>query len=404
MEGSARNLRVLSATVFVVYTGFAFVLPFLPLYLLELGVADKVAAARWAGLLIGIAPLLAGLLGPFWGHLGDRYGAKPVILVALGTSAVFLALSAGVRNPWELLGLRVATGLVGGVGPLSLALATALAPSSDAGSALGLVQGAQILAAAAGPLGGGLLADRMGIRPTFLLTAGLLVFAAVLVGTALEAPRAQGHSRPRNPAPILGKATLVVVAILFLVNFVGRSLTPILPLQLEGIGVPKDRLSSSTGALISTYAVAAAFSAVLLGRAARLRSPAVLLAASLLLGGLFVYPMAGVPSLPPFLALAAGLGLTSGGSLTLCYTLGGLQAPEHARGAAYGVFSGAALFGGAVSPSVAGYLARFDLRGIYYLDTAVFAGVGVFLLLLHHRDPGFWYGGASRAPEEGVAP
>jgi DHA1 family multidrug resistance protein-like MFS transporter len=241
-----------------------------------------------------------------------------------------------------------------------------------------------------GPLGGGLLADHFGIRPTFLVTAGLLVGAALLVAIALDAPSATKTVQAPHPAPMLRMGTVVVIVILFLVNFVGRSLTPILPLQLEGIGIPRDRLSASTGALISVYAIAAAASAVLLGRAAKVRAPALLLAASLLLGGLCVYPMARVGSLPPFFALALCLGLTSGGSLTLCYTLGGLLSPKESRGAAYGILSGAALLGGAISPSVAGFLARWDLRGIYYLDTIVFVAVGAFLFGLHQWDPAFW--------------
>ena len=59
-----RNQYVMTAVVFVVFIGFAFVLPFLPLFVRELGVADKEAAALWAGVLIGVSPLLAGLLAP----------------------------------------------------------------------------------------------------------------------------------------------------------------------------------------------------------------------------------------------------------------------------------------------------------------------------------------------------
>ena len=58
-----RNEAVTVAMVFVVFTGFAFVLPFLPLYVSELGVRRPEDVAIWAGVLIGIAPGLAGLLG-----------------------------------------------------------------------------------------------------------------------------------------------------------------------------------------------------------------------------------------------------------------------------------------------------------------------------------------------------
>ena len=77
-EAWVRNQYVMVATVFVVFTGFAFVLPFLPLYVRELGVPDEERAALWAGVLIGVAPLLAGLLAPVWGRLADRYGQKGI--------------------------------------------------------------------------------------------------------------------------------------------------------------------------------------------------------------------------------------------------------------------------------------------------------------------------------------
>ena len=69
-----RNQVVTVAMVFAVFTGFAFVLPFLPLYVRELGVEEPERAALWAGILIGISPLLAGFLAPVWGRLADRFG------------------------------------------------------------------------------------------------------------------------------------------------------------------------------------------------------------------------------------------------------------------------------------------------------------------------------------------
>jgi len=171
MQPWERNQYVMVATVFVVFAGFAFVLPFLPLYVKELGIADDETAALWAGVLIGIAPLLAGLLAPVWGRLADRHGQKVMALRALGAYVLLLALSACVRNVQELLATRIGIGLFGGIGPLGLAMATSLAPREQTGRAVGLIQGAQILAAAVGPFAGGLLADTLGHRRTFLVAA-----------------------------------------------------------------------------------------------------------------------------------------------------------------------------------------------------------------------------------------
>ena len=54
--------------------------------------------------------------------------------------------------------------------------------------------------------------------------------------------------------------------------------------------------------------------------------------------------------------------------------------PSERRTTAFGFFSGAALFGGAVSPSFAGLIAHWELRGIYYLDALLFAALAAFLL------------------------
>jgi DHA1 family tetracycline resistance protein-like MFS transporter len=171
-----------------------------------------------------------------------------------------------------------------------------------------------------------------------------------------------------------------LLAVLFLVNFVGRSLTPVLPLHLNQLRVPAGWLALSTGAVISAYSVAAAISASTLGKASRRHPPRALLAGSLLAGALTVLPMALVATYPPFLALGTLLGLASGGALTLCYTIGGLMVPPDHRALAFGFFSGAALFGGAIAPTVAGYVARFNLRTVYYLDAAIFLALAAALV------------------------
>ena len=382
-----RNQLAVTAVVFVVFTGFAFVLPFLPLYVRELGVRGEEDVARWAGVLIGVAPLLAGLLAPVWGRLADRYGQKKMAVRALVSYVALLALSAAVTSVGQLFVLRAGIGLFGGIGPLGLAMATAGAPREHTGRAVGAVQSAQILSAAVGPLLGGLLADTIGIRFTFLVTAAACALALVLLLVFYEDPP-RAALAPGAPPPRASFAHVLalphvasLLAILFLVNFVGRSFTPILPLHLQHLGVSPSRLAFATGVLISLYSVAAALSASALGRASRRFAPRGLLVGSLLAGAAVVWPMAHVDGFEAMLALAVLLGLASGGALTLCYTIGGLVVDGGARATAFGFFSAAALFGGAVSPSVAGLLVSWDLKAIYSVDAAIFAALAFALLV-----------------------
>jgi DHA1 family multidrug resistance protein-like MFS transporter len=372
------------ATVFVVFTGFAFVLPFLPLYVRKLGVQGDGTVALWSGVLVGVAPLIAGLMAPIWGRLADRYGQKRMVLRALVSYVLLLALSAAATRVEHLLALRMGVGFFGGIGPLGLAMATSLAPREQTGRAVGLIQSAQILAAAVGPLTGGFLADTIGIRSTFLVTAALCGGALWLVARYYQEGKvaAVSPASPGGGASLLRqRGVLSLLVVLFLVNFVGRSFTPILPMHLQQLAVPAANLGLATGVLISVYSVTAAVSSTLLGRATRRFPPRALLAASLAGGAATVLPMALIASFRLFVLLALLLGLASGGALTLCYTMGGLMVPSEQRATAFGFFSGAALVGGALSPTVAGMLAHWDLRGIYYLDAVLFALLTAGLLV-----------------------
>jgi DHA1 family multidrug resistance protein-like MFS transporter len=252
---------------------------------------------------------------------------------------------------------------------------------------VGFVQAAQILSAAVGPLAGGFLADRIGRRSTFFVTGALCTVALLLVVRFYEEPPRENTSAatPARSLSFLGvlglPGVLSLLVVLFLVNFVGRSITPILPAHLERLGVPFSRLASSTGLVISAYAVMAALSAAAFGKATRGRSPLRLLAGSVLAGSLVLVPMAQVASFSTFLVFAVLLGLASGGALTLCYTLGGRLVPAEHKATAFGFFSAAALFGGSVSPSVAGLLAKLDLLLIYSVNAALFVVLGLALVL-----------------------
>jgi hypothetical protein len=62
-----RNLYVLMLAVFVSFSGFTFVMPFLPLFIRQLGVTDTGDAALWSGLIFGVSPLLCSpRSGPRW--------------------------------------------------------------------------------------------------------------------------------------------------------------------------------------------------------------------------------------------------------------------------------------------------------------------------------------------------
>src|SRR5262249_50071169 len=163
-----------------------------------------------------------------------------------------------------------------------------------------------------------------------------------------EAPRVEVADPMRKDGfgVVLGvPGVLSLMGVLFLVNFIGRSFTPILPLHLRRLAVPESDLALATAVLLSAFSACAAVSAALRGRATRRRDPRPMLIATLVAGAALVLPMALISRFGEFLVLAVLLGLASGGSLTLCYTIGGLMVPPGRRTPAFGFFSGAAPIG-----------------------------------------------------------
>src|SRR3982750_3948618 len=96
-----RNVFAVTAASFMGYTGFTLVMPFLPLFIGQLGVTDVGHVAIWTGLSLGVTPGLTALLAPAWGRLGDRYGRKIMVERSMISFVVLFTAMAFVRTAWQ---------------------------------------------------------------------------------------------------------------------------------------------------------------------------------------------------------------------------------------------------------------------------------------------------------------
>lgn len=374
---------------FAAFLGLGFALPFLPIFVQELGVSDPADAALWAGVLIGVGPLLAGVLAPFWGGLADRHGYRRVALLALTAIGLSQILASLAQSPLHVLVSRVLSGLFGGIGPLGLAMASGGGLKGGASKSIGKIQAAQILAAGFGPLLGGAVASTLGIRAAFWGASFACLLAAAVVGSLYEDDLRSGELEKRaggaGPTPSR-EFFAALICVVFFVNFASRSFTPILPAQLANLGVTRASLALSTGLLISVYSIAAAASSFAFGRLAAKGDAVRLIGLSLFLSLLAALTMAYMSTFESFLGVALIYGLVSGGSLTLGYSIGSRRFSEAERGASFGKLSGAALVGGAVSPAIAAVVARSSLVNVYWMNALIYAAlIAVAMLFLGHR-------------------
>ena len=68
--------------------GYTLVMPFLPMYVRQLGIESTGGIAFWSGIILGASPLIASLVGPLWGHVGDLKGMKLIATRATAATGV----------------------------------------------------------------------------------------------------------------------------------------------------------------------------------------------------------------------------------------------------------------------------------------------------------------------------
>src|SRR6266481_4013107 len=183
-----RNLYVLWVIEFAAFVGLSLILPFIPLYVRELGITNVADVTRWSGLLLSGPFMVSFIATPLWGSLGDRYGQKLMVVRALGGSSlayIGMALAGGVQ---ALFVWRLALGGVSGFLAAGMALVSVTVPDGQRGYALGLLQSVVPAAGLIGPLLGGVLADIIGYRAIFVVVAAVCAIGGIVAAAALTEP------------------------------------------------------------------------------------------------------------------------------------------------------------------------------------------------------------------------
>ena len=146
-----QNLIVLWLGLFLVNAGMTMIVPFLPLYLQDLGITDPAANTTWSGLIFAANFITSFFVQPIWGRLSDRYGHKVMILRSGIGMAIVMTMMGFATSPWQLLLLRLLNGTVAGFNPASLALMASIAPKHKMGTVMGLMQSGIIGGTILGP-------------------------------------------------------------------------------------------------------------------------------------------------------------------------------------------------------------------------------------------------------------
>ncbi len=129
--------------------------------------------------------LASTVVGPLYGKLGDLYGRKRVLQVALVIFLIGSALCGAAQSMPQLIAFRAVQGLGGGgLIVVSMAVVGDLVAPRDRGRYQGLFGGVFGISTVAGPLLGGFFVDNFSWRWIFYVNLPLGALALVVISTA----------------------------------------------------------------------------------------------------------------------------------------------------------------------------------------------------------------------------
>ncbi len=266
-----KNLYIMWICQFLAMVGMSSIVPFLPLFVRELGVTTIEETSKWSGLVFAGPFFVSLFLSSIWGNLGDKYGRKLMTIRAtfgLAIAQIIIGFSTDIT---QLFLGRLLQGALSGFLPAAMALIASNTPEEKTGYALGILQSSTAAGTVLGPLFGGVISNFLSFRAVFFVVAGLLA----LVGFAIvffvkEGKRdktEQTISIIDNWKYVLSNKKFLIPSLLIMLTSLGISfIRPIFVLFVETLEINQNYLPIITGALYSIVGIFSVFSAYWWGK------------------------------------------------------------------------------------------------------------------------------------------
>ncbi|SAL74968.1 major facilitator transporter [Caballeronia arvi] len=401
-EGSVhwqRNLYVCVFGSFTTLMAMTLLLPFLPIYVQQLGATSVDAAVQWSGVAFGATFLAAGLVAPLWGRLADRYGRKPILIRASLGMAITMSLLGLVQTVWQLVAMRFLAGLVGGYASGAIVMIATQTPRHRTAWALGTHAAGMMAGNLVGPLVGGLLPGLIGIRATFFLAGGLIFCSFIMTTLLVKEERRTPDSARTTPrggwrdVPLLAPV-FAMLASAMLLMFANMSIEPIITVYVAQLVDDPKKITLVAGVVMSAAALGSVLAAPRIGRLAdRVGAPKVIVGC-LALCGVLLIPQIFVTNGTQLVVLRFLMGLALGGLLPAITSVVRHNVPDHAAGYILGYATSAQYIGQVTGPLAGGFIAAHSgMRSVFVMTSVLmFAGAAfnawVFLRKQRARETG----------------
>lgn len=384
-----RTMWILWFGVLFCSSSYTMSVPFLPLFLFDLGV-EKSSVNLWAGIVHSSAFLVGGIMAPLWGMLADKFGKRKMVIRAGLSLAIIYALIAFVQTPWQLVGVRMLHGFVGGFVPASMSIVATIAPKEKLGWSLGMMQAGTMTGGILGPLFGGILAEAFGMRRSFIAAAIIILAATVAVICWVKEGKGGHHpiKSKRQEAPVTyrmvfrNKALIHMLLILVVFQLSVNMMQPLIALHISNLQGDGKSAVLSAGLVLSLIGIAGIVASPIWGRLGERKGYYRILVLCLLCAGTVVCMQYFVETLWLFAMVQFVFGLFMAGIGPIVNTLMVQSTDEQFRGRSFGLTASANQFGSMLGPLIGGLLGLFlGIHWIFVATGVIMASTGLVVLL-----------------------
>lgn len=358
------NLAVLWTGVFLCCASYTMCIPFLPVFLLR---EMHVAASEvnfLSGIVFAITFIGSSVMAPYWGALADHVGQRKMAIRAGLGLAISYYLTGACQDIYQLFAVRAFCGIVAGFVPACMSLASSTLPESRMGWGMGLMQTAVASGSILGPLMGGYLSSWFGMRMSFYLSSGSLLFAACLViffvrdlPFTKEQQQEKVHLWQDLKLALQNKELVYIMTMFLIIQSCVMLVQPLITIYVgQLMGSTGDEAVKIAGVVFSLAGIAGILAATFWGRRGQRYGYIKIFCLVTFCAGFINLFQVFIVDVWQFAAIQFVYGLFLAGSVPNINANITLVTEKNMRGRAFGLVTAAHQFGGVLGPLLGGLL------------------------------------------------
>jgi len=367
-----RNLWALWLGNFVTGAGSSMSLPFLPLFISEMGNYSKAELSILSGVAFAVTFLSQAIVSPLWGKLADRTGRKPMLMRAAVGMTITATLTGLSPNVWILIALRLIQGAFSGYINNAYALMASEVPMNQSGRVMGTLTTGNVGGQLIGPIIGGFLAGILGYRIPFYCFGGLMLIASLSTLFFVKENFHPTTSQDKSESPFVHiKNPSIVWAMIIssmLIQAATTSINPILSLFIKELMHGSGNVAFVSGVIAALPGIATIFAAPQLGALGDKIGPQKVLIVGLIFCGVVFFPMFFVTTVIQLGILRFLVGISDAALLPVTQTVMTLNTPSEVVSRIFSYNQSFQAIGSVIGPLLASAVASaLDYRYVFLM-------------------------------------